>query len=239
VPPQALHDDTAGRVLDRLDDFGTLRLCTACAVRAATRLGWERRYVHFDTTSRNVWGAYQYAETQDLPLQVTYGSSQEKQPDLKPCVLSTLCVDRAGPIWGKPEDGHALDKTLKTPLLSEIAQLLAPYGVHPGAYSYMAEAALGTEDRRAALRATLCSTRLPATYRACGRGMAEAVARNAWEVVGGLAPTPPTRPRPGTFYKAAAGEGTLYGKTSRALGGHSSSQDQRRPQHLERESQAA
>jgi transposase len=43
VPPQALHDDTAGRVLDRLYDFGTMRLFTACAVRAATRLGWERR----------------------------------------------------------------------------------------------------------------------------------------------------------------------------------------------------
>src|SRR5262245_20492435 len=26
VPPQALHDDTAGRVLDRLYDFGTMRL---------------------------------------------------------------------------------------------------------------------------------------------------------------------------------------------------------------------
>jgi Domain of unknown function (DUF4277) len=56
VPPQALHDDTAGRVLDRLYDLGTMRLCTACAVRAATRLGLERRSVHFDTTSRSVWG---------------------------------------------------------------------------------------------------------------------------------------------------------------------------------------
>src|SRR5215475_8115156 len=71
--PQALHDDTAGRVLDRLYDFGTMRLFTACAVRAATRFGLERRSGHFDTTSRRVWGAYQCAETQALPLQVTYG----------------------------------------------------------------------------------------------------------------------------------------------------------------------
>src|ERR687887_209572 len=41
VPPQALNDDTAGRVLDRLYDFGTMRLFTACAVRAATRFGWS------------------------------------------------------------------------------------------------------------------------------------------------------------------------------------------------------
>src|SRR5215470_2730674 len=66
VPPQALNDDTAGRVLDRLYDFGTMRLFTACAVRAATRFSLERRYVHFDTTSRSVWGDYQFAETQGL-----------------------------------------------------------------------------------------------------------------------------------------------------------------------------
>jgi len=34
-------------------------------------------------------------------------------------------VDRAVPLWGKPADGNASDKTLKTTLLSEIAQLLA------------------------------------------------------------------------------------------------------------------
>ena len=73
VPPQALNDDTVGRGLDRLYDFGPMRLFTACAVRAATRFGLERRYVHFATTSRSVWGDYQFAETQDLPLQVTYG----------------------------------------------------------------------------------------------------------------------------------------------------------------------
>jgi Domain of unknown function (DUF4277) len=68
-PPQAFTDDTVGRVLDRLYDFGTMRLFTACAVRASMRLGLERRSVHFDTTSRSVWGAYQFAETQDLPVQ--------------------------------------------------------------------------------------------------------------------------------------------------------------------------
>src|SRR5690348_9851516 len=34
VPPHAFTDDTVGRVLDRLYDFGTIKLFTACAVRA-------------------------------------------------------------------------------------------------------------------------------------------------------------------------------------------------------------
>jgi len=234
VPPQALNDDTAGRVLDRLYDFGTMRLFTACAVRAAMRFSLERRYVHFDTTSRSVWGDYQFAETQDLPFQVTYGYSKDKRPDLKQFVLSTLCVDRAVPIWGKPEDGNASDKTLNTTLLSEIAQLLAQYGVQPGAYIYVADAAFVTEDSLAALRDTLFITRLPATYSECGRVIAEAVAHNHWETVGVLAQTPPTKHRPGTFYKVAEASVTLYGKAYRAVVVHSSSQDQRRQQRLER-----
>jgi hypothetical protein len=72
-PPQAFTDDTVGRVLDRLDDFGTLRLFTDGAVRAVTRFDLERRYVHFETTSRRVWGASPCAETQDLPFQGTDG----------------------------------------------------------------------------------------------------------------------------------------------------------------------
>jgi transposase len=234
VPPQALNDDTAGRVLDRLYDFGTMRLFTACAVRAATRFGLERRYVHFDTTSCSVWGDYHFAETQDLPFQVTYGYSKDKQ-----FVLSTLCVDRAVPIWGKPEDGNASDKSLNTTLLSEIAQLLACHGVAPGAYIYIADAALVTADNLAALGDTLFITRLPATYSECGRVIAEAVARNQWEEVGVLAQTPPTKHRPRTCYKVAEDVVTLYGKTYRAVVVHSNSQDQRRHKRLEREIQAA
>jgi transposase len=239
VPPQAFTDDTVGRVLDRLYDFGTMRLFTACAVRASMRFGLERRYVHFDTTSRSVWGEYQFAETQDLPFQVTYGYSKDKRPDLKQFVLSTLCVDRAVPIWGKAEDGNASDKTLNTALLSEIAQLLASHGVAPGAYIYIADAALVTEDNLTALGDTLFITRLPATYSECGRVIAEAVAHNQWEEVGVLAQTPPTKHRPGTCYKVAEGEVTLYGKAYRAVVVHSSSQDQRRQKHLERELQAS
>jgi transposase len=239
IPPQALNDDTAGRVLDRLYDFGTTRLFTACAVRAAMRFGLECRYVHFDTTSRSVWGDYQFAETQDLPFQMTYGYSKDKRPDLKQFILSTLCVDRAVPIWGKPEDGNASDKTLNTTLLSEIAQLLAQYGVQPGAYIYIADAALVTEDNLAALRDTLFVTRLPATYSACGRAIAEAVAADCWEEVGVLAQTRPTQHRPGTFYKVAERSVTLYGKAYRAVVVHSSSQAPRRQESLEREIRAS
>lgn len=239
LPPQAFTDDTVGRVLDRLYDMGTMKLFTTCAVRAAARFGLERRYVHFDTTSRNVWGEYQCAEAQELPFRMTYGYSKDKRPDLKQFVLSTLCVDRAVPMWGKIDDGNASDKTLNTTLLSEIAQLLARQGVASGAYIYIADAALVTEDNLTALGDTLFITRLPATYSECGRVIGDAVASEQWQEVGVLAQTSPTKHRPGTFYKVAEGHVSLYGKAYRAVVVHSSSQDQRRQKHLARALQAS
>lgn len=235
LPPHAFTDDTVGRVLDRLYDFGTMRLFTACAVRAAIRFGLAHRSVHFDTTSRSVWGAYQFAATQDLPFQMTYGYSKDKRPDLKQFVLSTLCVDRAVPMWGKLDDGNASDKTSNTTLLSEIAQLLASHGVAPGAYIYIADAAFVTEDNLKALGHTLFITRLPATYGACERVIADAVAGDQWEEIGSVAQTKPTRHRPATSYKVAERTVILYGTQYRAVVIHSSSQDQRRQQRFARE----
>ena len=111
--------------------------------------------------------------------------------------------------------------------------------MQPGAYIYIADAALVTEANLAALEDTLFITRLPATYNACERVIAEAVARNQWEEIGVLAQTPPTKHRPGTFYKVAESRVTLYGKSYRAVVVHSSSQDQRRQKALARERQAS
>lgn len=150
-------------------------------------------------------------------------------------MLSTLCVDRAVPIWGKPEDGNAADKALNTALLSEIAHLLAHYGVQPGAYIYIADAALVTEDNLAALGDTLFITRLPATYNECERVIGEAVAQAQWAEVGSVAETKPTKHRPAASYKVSERTVTLYGTPYRAVVIHSSSQDQRRQQRFARE----
>src|SRR5712691_522774 len=74
VPPEAFHDDTVGRVLDRLYDTGTMKVYTACAVRADQVFGFDKRYVHFDTTSVSVYG-------DSLPLRT--GRSRSKRPHLR------------------------------------------------------------------------------------------------------------------------------------------------------------
>ena len=148
-----MHDATAGRVLDRLDAFGTLRLFTAWAVWAATRVGLERRSGPCATPARRGGGDDPDAAPQELPWQEPSGYSQEKRPDLHQGVLSTRCLARAGPMWGQPADGQASAKTLKTTLWSEIAPRLAPYGGQPGASRALADVALVPADHLAARRA--------------------------------------------------------------------------------------
>ena len=245
VAPEAFNDDTVGRILERLYDVGTMKIFTACAVRADQVYGLDKRYVHFDTTSISVYGEYLPPEGQPdqpepaVPFTITHGYSKDKRPDLKQFVFSTLCVDRAVPLWGTPKDGNASDKTINNTLLSDIATFLAQHGVAPGAYIYVADAALVTEDNLAALGDTLFITRLPAPYSECGRLITEAVAHNTWEEVGVLAHTKPTKHRPGTAYKVSEGEVTLYGTAYRAVVIHSSTQDKRRQHRLERDIQAS
>jgi transposase len=242
VSPEAFQDDTVGRVLERLYATGTMTVFTACAVRADRVFGFDKRYVHFDTTSITVYGEYLPPEEtpeQEVPFRITYGYSKDKRPDLKQFVLSTLCVDRAVPLWGKPEDGNASDKTVNNTVLSNIATFLATHGVAPGAYIYVADAALVTEDNLAALGDTLFITRLPATYNECGRLIAEAVAQHTWDEVGVVAHTKPTRHRPVASYKAYEGQVTLYGTPYRAVVVHSSAQDKRQQQRLARDIQAS
>src|SRR5262249_454952 len=158
IAPRAFDDDTVGRIFDRLYDTGTMQVFTACAVRADQVFRFDKRSGHFDTTSVSVYGDYlppEDPQTPEVPFTLTHGYSKDKRPDLKQFVLSTLCVDRAVPLWGRPEDGNASDKIVNNTLLSTLAPFLAQHGVAPGAYIYVADAALVTEDNLAALGDTL------------------------------------------------------------------------------------
>ncbi|HEY5870538.1 MAG TPA: transposase, partial [Candidatus Tectomicrobia bacterium] len=113
-----------------------------------------------------VYGDYllpEEAKESEVPFRITYGYSKDKRPDLKQFVFSTLCVDRAVPLWGTPHDGNASDKTVNNTLLSDIATFLAKHGVAPGASIDVADAALVTEENLTTLGDTLFITRLPAT----------------------------------------------------------------------------
>ena len=233
VKPELFCDYNLGRVLDKVFDTGTQKVFSKIAQSALSVFEVDPRRVHFDTTSVSVFGDYDFV---DPALKITYGHSKDKRPDLKQFLVSMLCVDRNIPILGGTEDGNASDKSLNNELLGGVSRHMARHGLRPGAFIYVADAAFVTPDNldKAKDKRVKFLTRLPATYKSCGRAIAEAVGADSWVDIGELNKTPATKKRPAAYYRGFETTVELYDDTYRAVVIHSSSHDKRRHKRIER-----
>jgi transposase len=238
IEAKCFNDDNVGRFLDKLYETGTMKLFTEIAKRAVERFGVSCGHVHFDTTSGSVFGAYsgEPQRENEVPYAMTYGHSKDRRPDLKQFLIAMVCVEGNVPIFGASEDGNASDKTVNNELLTTISSRMATFGLAEGAFIYIADSALMTEENLKAIGDDiLFISRLPATYNECQRVIHEAVTQNVWEEIGMIAETKPTKNRPGTHYRTYETHVDLYGKRYRAVVLHSSAHDRRRQKRIERE----
>lgn len=150
-------------------------------------------------------------------------------------MIKMLCVGRNIPILGGCTDGNASDKTLNNELLSRISKQMAKYGLASGAFLYIADAAMVTEDNLRVIADNAFVSRLPFTYNEASRVVAEAVAEDSWEEVGTLNETPATDKRCAAQYRLAEKTVTLYGQQYRAVVVHSSAHDKRRHKRIDRD----
>jgi transposase len=233
VGAKSFNDVNVGRFLDKVFDVGAVKIFKEISMRAVSKFGLDCRHVHFDTTSRSVYGDYETCGNE--PFEITYGHSKDHRPDLKQFLISMLCVDRNVPVFGKIEDGNASDKHLNHDVLSEISKYMAAHGLGTGAFIYIADSAAITKKNLEAIgQDILFISRLPATFKECDRAIKEAVQKNAWQDIGVIAETEPTERRPAAYYKSYETEVTLYGETYRAIVVHSSAHDRRRQKRIER-----
>ena len=222
-----------GRVLDKLFDTGTQRIFSQIAQNAIGIFDVDVRRVHFDTTSISVFGDYDFI---DPPLNITYGHSKDKRPDLKQFLISMLCVDRNIPILGATEDGNASDKTLNNVLLGGISRHMARHGIEPGAFVYVADSAFVTPKnlKRSKEKDVKFLSRLPATYKECSRAISDAVSADDWIEFGTLNQTPVTKKRPAANYRGHETTVEIDGESYRAIVVHSSAHDKRRHKRIDR-----
>ena len=233
VNAKSFNDVNVGRFLDKIFDVGAVKIFKEISIRAVSIFGLDCRHVHFDTTSRNVFGDYETYGTD--PFEITYGHSKDHRPDLKQFLISMLCVDRNVPVFGKIEDGNASDKSVNNDVLSEISKHMAAHGLGTGAFIYIADSALITKKNLKVMgQDILFISRLPATYKECDRAIKEAVEKDVWEDLGVIAKTKPTAKRPAAYYKGYETEVMLYGETYRAVVIHSSAHDKRRQKRIDR-----
>jgi len=153
VPVHAFNDTNLARSLDAIFEAGTSNIVTELGLRATSAFGLDATVVSYDTTSTSVWGDYRDCELKQPPPGplVTHGHSKDRRPDLKQFMTELLCVDRGVPIFGRTLDGNSSDKTSNNQILTRIGSIMARHGLGPGAFVYVADAAMVTEKNLAAV----------------------------------------------------------------------------------------
>ena len=102
-----LNDNALARALDKLYAAGPKRVFAAVAARAVLLEKVERNRLHWDSTSRSVYGVY---EGDDGQLHVTHGYSKDHRPDLRQFLIALLCNREGIPVAGEVQDGNQSDK---------------------------------------------------------------------------------------------------------------------------------
>ena len=157
------NDDSLGRALDTLYEKGVTEVFAAVASKALTIFGVEHRFVHLDSTTFSLHGAYEVDGADENAIQVTHGYSKDGRHDLKQVVLNLICSCRSQiPMWLKALDGNQADKTsFRDTINSYLAQLRdgeTPY--------FIADSALYTADNIKGLSNVRWISRVPGTIKA-------------------------------------------------------------------------
>ena len=236
VPAHAFNDTNLARSLDAMFEAGTSKIVTELGIRATSAFRLDTSVPSYDTTSTSVWGDYRPCEWEQPPPgpRITHGHSKDHLPELKQFMTELLCVDRGVPIFGRTLDGNSSDKTSNNQILSRIGSIMARHGLGPGAFVYVADAAMVTEKNLNAIGPNRFVSRLPAVYSECGRAIAAAVDGGVWIDIGPLAETTASSARRSAEYRAFETSVLLYGKSYRAVVVHSSSHDKRRQKKLDK-----
>src|SRR5919202_636005 len=170
-----LNDDTLGRALDTLYDFGVTALDCLIAATAATRLGLTPKFRHLDTTSFHVDGRYNSAQPPDEQVvHITQGYSRDHRPDLNQVMLELVVEHQAGipvlmqPLSGNSHDGKAFGQVVS----DHIAQL---HPTAPPSYLVADSALYSAENLQKLAEPSLkWITRVPATLHEAQAVLAQA-----------------------------------------------------------------
>ena len=239
IDPLKFSDYTVGRVLDRIHDYGAMKVFSQISLQALKQFDIDRSHLSFDTTSVSVHGDYSLCSKENNSsdtMNIVHGHSKDHRPDLKQFLVKMLCVDRTIPVFGQTEDGNASDKVINNKVLSSISKYMAENSIKKEGFIYIADSAMVTRKNLEKIGDGIqFISRLPANYKECSRLMKSAIEKDEWVELGKLSDTMETTKRPAAVYKAWETTAVLHNKNYRAVVIHSSAHDKRRQKRIERE----
>jgi transposase len=111
IKAEHLNDDSLGKALDEIAEYGASRLFGEVALKIAIEHKLMNQFARIDTTSFSLEGAYDSESPDEEVIRVTHGYSKDSRPDLKQVILSLTMTGPSFPIWMEPLSGSTSDKT--------------------------------------------------------------------------------------------------------------------------------
>ena len=127
IEPKHLNDDRLGRVLDKLYLTGLEEIFLSIALKARKQFSISIESIHLDSSSFSVEGEYENPLSEEInveinseerekrnppqPIQINYGYSRDKRPDLKQFMIDLICSsDGDIPLFLRTGSGNESDQ---------------------------------------------------------------------------------------------------------------------------------
>lgn len=125
ITAEHFNDDSLGRCLDAIHNYGVDKLFAGLAYRVALNADLCGKSVHLDTTSLSLYGQYDQAEQgAQVAALPKHGYSKDHRPDLKQMIVTLATTGPASlPIWMESHSGNASDQVI----LQEAAQSMESF----------------------------------------------------------------------------------------------------------------
>jgi transposase len=201
------------------------------AARAMVIEQVEHRFLHWDSTTRSLYGEYPTA-TGKGAVKPDYGHSKDNRPDLKQIVMTLLCNREGMPLCGEVRDGNSSDKKANGEMIAELCRWFSPEELRK--LAYVADSSLVTGPNLKALDEAKLRflSRLPETYGVAAEAKASAWA-GSWKAIGTISSR-----RNAAAYWASEQSGIIDGRSYRLVVYRSDHLDERKARTMERELEA-
>ena len=215
VNPVDFTEDRAGDVLDELFKAGPHMVFSSITRQNIQLFNIDTSTLRVDTTSKNFYGVYD--TDQDSVIDITYGFSKDKHPELKQIMFGTATSADGVPILGEVMSGNTSDMTFNNRWIKNVRQALQKN--EDDFLLYTADSAAVTDDNLKLLKKYHVDiiSRLPGRYDLTDELMNHAIIDNNWVELGTFSEN-----KKAATYKSISYENELIGNTYRFVVVHSS-----------------
>jgi len=111
IKAEEINDDKIGRVMDDIYDISLDKLWTEIGLNILKKYDINTEFSHLDSSSISLEGQYNQSNQEDNLVNITYGYSKDKRPDLKQIMIDIMVSNDGDiPLLLRVGNGNESDK---------------------------------------------------------------------------------------------------------------------------------